>query len=139
MYEEEDPLEKWDIFFNKLDSAFHKAFPIKTYKKKEPKQSIGTPWINTELRTLLKKERKLFLKKTNNPTPNNTTIHKNFKAEIQQKIRRAKKLYYEDQFSNCKNNAKFMWTKINEITNNKSKSENVFEKLISDGDEITDN
>jgi len=139
MYEEEDPLKKWDIFFNKLDSAFHKAFPIKTYKKKEPKQSIGTPWINTELRTLLKKERKLFLKKTNNPTPNNTTIHKNFKAEIQQKIRRAKKLYYEDQFSNCKNNAKLMWTKINEITNNKSKSENVFEKLISDGDEITDN
>ena len=134
---EEDPIKKWDIFLEKLDSAFLDAFPIKTFKIKNKIKSAN-PWICNELKKQIKKERKMYLKKLKNPSQQNIIAHKNYKLTLNSNIRRAKTAYFENQFKNSENNPRVMWSKINDLTNNKKKNNDTIDKLIINNDVITD-
>lgn len=134
---ETDSIKQWDLFFNNLDSAFTKAFPMKIIKIKNNVKKANL-WINNEIKALIKKERKLYLRKLNSPTPHNILLHKNFKNSLNSSIRKAKIKYFENHFKHSEKNSKLMWSKINEITNNKTKTFNTIDKITFNNNVITD-
>lgn len=125
---------KWNRFFKKIDSSFNLAFPKKI--KQPHRHNNNTPWINKEIRTDIKKEQKLYRKKLINDNTQNKTIHKEFKLQLKKKIRKAKIDYYENFFKKNKHNPKKIWEKLNNMTKNSNKTNNI-DKISVNNQEIT--
>ncbi len=141
IFNTENTIDKWNNFFNKIDKIFNESFPNKKYttKKNKIKDSKLSPWIDDEIEKLFKTERKLYLKKLKSKLPLHNSQHKDFKKELQSKIRTAKKRYYEDEFNKTKHDSKAMWSTINKATNrhNKNKKKTKPDKIIINNKELT--
>ncbi|MCP4054789.1 MAG: hypothetical protein GY739_17445 [Mesoflavibacter sp.] len=135
--------DQWNIFFNIIDKAFNDNFPLKKIKHNNKNQD--KPWINNEIKTLNKKERKLYLIKTKTNNPVTIQKHKDIKKLLDTIIRREKINYFKQQFKNTYNKPKQMWKIINKITNKSPPSNNdidcikINNTLITDKKEIAEN
>ena len=136
IYNSPNTIDKWNIFFNIIDNKFNFAFP-KIKKKTINKGSNPTPWLNNNLRKMIKIERKLYIKKLKTKNSIHQQKHKDFKKKLQTQIRRAKIEYYENEFNKTTNDSRAMWNTINKITNRKhSKKTDKPTRLVIDNKEL---
>ena len=100
-----------ELLHNKILSNFNNCCPIKT-KFISPKDALK-PWINYRVKQEIRKKEnlyKLFLRKLVTPREYNFV-----KNQVTNKIRRAKREYYENLFETLKLNMKKTWSTINNI------------------------
>ena len=112
--------QKWDTFFNKLDTLFHNAFPLKQKIIHPRKQK--EEWITEEISQLQRKERKLYIKRKSSNNFLHKLQHIHTKNSLDNKIKQAKKKYYEEFFTNNRNDPKKTWEAINSILNKQTKT-----------------
>jgi hypothetical protein len=107
-----DPDELWQLLRDALKEGVHRYVPNKMSRTKD-----SLPWLTTELRKLLKKQEKLYLKKKHTKKPEDIKSFKALKQYIQKKLRRAYWSYVEDlvtpvQGENTHTTSKKFWTYI---------------------------
>ena len=125
-------------FHDILKSKFEEHIPLVSLKHKH---KLNMPWMTTGLRISEKKERKLYVKRCNNPTELNIKNHKTYKKNLDKTKRSAKQNYYKDQFEISKNNARKTWELIQTVTKKKQKGElsetfNINNKITTNKNEI---
>ena len=117
-----EPESAFCTFFSKIEAARDLAFPeIWIYPKtnKLP-QSV---WMTSGLLISCKTKSKLFSKKCKNPSPENCLKFRTFNS-IYNKLRRAaKKVYYSQCFSECKDDLKQTWNLIREVASKKKQKD----------------
>ena len=128
--------DQWNFLFKIIDKKFNESFPLK--KSSNKTKNIPCPWINNEIKTLSKKERALYQKKSRSNNLNIAEKHKTVKRELSTAIRRAKIAYYNQEFKNLKDKPKQMWEKINKITNNKPATNNDINCIKINNNTLTD-
>ena len=134
----ENTINKWELFFNKIDSKFNDSYP-KIKKKIQKNNTNSTPWISNELKSMIKTERKLYLKQLKTKQTTHQQIHKEYKINLQTQIRKAKLKYYETEFSKTSNDPKNMWRTINKVTNRQTGEKNEKpKKIIINNSELTE-
>ena len=104
-----------DSAIYELDKLVFKCYnnvcPIKT--KHISYKDETRPWIDNEIKILIKKRQNLFvLHKLNRISRLSYTSYRNYVTSI---IRSAKKTYYENKFNSIKGNIKQMWNVINNL------------------------
>ena len=115
-----EPESAFNSFFSKIDAARDLAFPEILIKPRK-NQIIHNVWMTPGLLISCKTKSKLFSQKIKNPTLENQLKFKTFNS-IYNKLRRAaKKLYYFDSFTECKDNLRQTWNLIREVSHSKKK------------------
>ena len=116
-----DPNGNYGIFENTLNSLYNKYLPVKKqkYHKYRHKNSF---WITTGLMKSIKYRDKLY-RSMKLLIPNSVEYYtaKNnlrvYNCILKRSIRQAKTIFYNKEFSKCKNDSKKTWKTINEVTN----------------------
>ena len=101
-----------------------------------PKDEVK-PWINSDLKSLLKQRQRLFLLvKRGIVVQNEYRIFRNF---VNNKLKQSKANYYKRAFDGVKTNVKKTWKLLNNIIRpNKGQSKAEISKIISDNITYTD-
>ena len=118
--------------FNKIQTCIE-TVPSKTKRKGQNNK----PYINKsllEIRTLVEKSRKKFLKKR---TENNEKQYKELKKDYNYKLRKARNDYYANKLQRENKDSKKIWATINEVLNRTKNQEQITEieydnKVIKD-------
>ena len=111
--------------------------PLKQLNLKEIKLS-HKPWISDTIRQKIKQRNKLFARRKREPNNNIVNnAYKRFRNTVKRDISKAKKKYYAEYFSSCKNDMKKLWKGIRNIINSrntaiKTSQINLDNKVIDD-------
>ena len=119
----------FDVFITALYRLYFKCFPLKKVIKRK-----CSSWITKSLRLCIRKKGKLFKMYSRGQIPR--AHYRNYCNVLTSTIRRAKRLYYNCLFFNCKGNQKKTWKLINELK--KRNSYNAIDAIEVDGVKITD-
>ena len=122
------------LFDELMLNAYNEFCPILT--KKITQKDLKKPWITKNIKKLInKRSNLLILYHTKKISKHSYSRFRNF---VTSKIRNAKKDYYENKFSEFKNDTRKTWNIINNIMRNKSKAELSIRELIIDGESCCD-
>ena len=135
--QEDQDDQKWERFFSKADRIFNTAFPIKTIRINY--EVADRPWCNDEILHDCETERKLFLRMKKHR--NNAVLkarYKDVKKALDKKIRIAKKAYLDSLFESNRKNIRKTWSIINQLTNKKQTKDRNIDKLIVNGNNVTE-
>lgn len=96
------------------------------------KQKGGTlPWINNEIRKLMKK-RDLALKKSLHSKLNSDHLaFKGLRNKVVQELRKAQASYYTNLIGNAKGNSNSLWKHLNVLTNKTIKTKGIRELIVN--------
>jgi len=110
------PNAAYNKFIEHYLYAFELAFPIKQSKlcKKYLKH---TPWITKGLVKSSLTKSKLLKKKIRQPTPHHINTYKAFYSIYNNLLRKSKAMYYNEQFTQAKNNVKRTWSLLKSAMN----------------------
>ena len=105
----------WTDFKTEIIKAMDTFVPSKMTKSR-----VGHPWINTDIKKLLKRREKLFRRSRRSNSPHDLDKYKEFRSKIQKKIRDAHWKYVNDIFTptedeNPKATPKKFWSYINSL------------------------
>ena len=129
---------KFDRFMHDIHSLINKHCPKKKLNKKALKLR-NKPWINIQIRRMMKVRDALFhqFKITNSPTV--LAAYKQFRNRIVNEINASKKQYYHQYFDENKSNMKKLWKGIKDIISLKPGKGDTFSHLINEeGTKVTD-
>ena len=101
-------------FFEKIDSAVNLHFPL-TKIRNSAKNFKHSPWMTNGLFISHKTKEKLFAKRKKCPSNENITAFKNYNNLYNKVRRRAKKIYFEKQFSKNSHDIKKTWSLVKEL------------------------
>ena len=135
----DDTNNKFNDFLWRLDGAVNRHVPLKKLNIKNSKLN-SNPWITKYVLKLITRRNLIHSKLK--ADPNNTTLKRSFKLfrnRITREIRKAKKHYYNNYFSNNLNNLKKTWKGIKNIINLTSKSNNDIPQIKTNNHVIDDN
>ena len=118
---ESDPQTAFESFSQNLASTFNDCFPW-TEKTTNRRKYPISPWMNQDLLSLRKKRDKLWKQKLKNPSSQNNEKFKETSKLYRNKIRYAKKSYYEKKFEEYSKDAKKTWSMINSFMKTKKKN-----------------
>ena len=114
--------EAMQIFYKEFQIAYNKTF---LFVKLSRKRADDKPWISTALKNCIKQKHKLYQKFLLDQTPHNEMLYKAYKNRLKALIRKSEINYYQNIFSNRKNNIKDMWKHLGFLLNpNKNNSQN---------------
>lgn len=131
---EDDPQESYQKLHTLLISANEEAFPLtKRYKSYFNK----LPWLNEDLKKQIKIKNKLYSLLKKYPTQVNSTKYKNYKRDLNLKIRKSKREYYTKKLSDSCGNLKTYWKIIKEIISKSTK--NTYPDFFENGKEMINN
>jgi hypothetical protein len=92
MDEENQSVESmWNIFQTKLQESIQKNIP-----QKKARQKDGCPWINSDLRRLIRKRDRWHRRKKKSGNQQDAKKYKTLKQETQRQLRKAYWSYIED-------------------------------------------
>ena len=117
----EDPVECYNEFSNDLQLMFNESFPIKTRIKKS--LDVHKPFINNEIKILIRKKHKLQRLFHKNPTKYGIE-YRNVRNTVTNTIRRARDEYYKNKLHENTSNCRGMWKVVNNILNCNASNEN---------------
>jgi hypothetical protein len=126
-------------FSDSLNKLYCKCFPIKvkyvSYKR------FSKPWLTPHMLKSIKQKSLYYNMYKNGVFPSNQ--YNRYRNLVNNAVKKAKSLYYQNSFNNCKNNLKKTWKLINglihETKPNKSVSEiNVGGNVVSDNNAIAE-
>lgn len=109
---ESNHLVAYDLMAKKFEDIYNKS----KKKIKLRRRNVASPWIDKEIMELSYQKGVLFKQCRKNP--DNTILKDEFKQlrnKLTAKIRLARKRYYLNQFSACRNNVKKTWGIVNNI------------------------
>ena len=117
---------------NSLFEIYNGTCPIKTKRISDKDKKF--PWVNYNLKQLIKKRDKDYKKmKRGIILPETYRLFKNY---VTSKVRNAKKLYYHNLFHSLKSNIKKTWKTINNtIKPSRCKSKKLIESVVSNNTE----
>ena len=125
--------------FNKfgilINEEYNKAFPLREINTKT---RIRDPWISNAIIQSSKTKLKLFKKKQKNPTQINIQAYSNFNSSFNKIKREAKIKYFEEKFTESKNDIKETWKLINKALNKSSPTINHPTSIRHNHIDITD-
>ena len=128
---------QFECFINNVINIFKQSFPIESIKINYKNRN---PWINKNLKNVIKIRDKLYLLSKQIPTQSNKDNYKKYKNMNLSNQRNAERNYYKEQFDLHKTDLKRSWniikSIINKEDNRRSAKDIVFlinNKYISDG------
>ena len=107
-----NPQDAYLALNNKINDAFEKSFPEKIRKKKYFNR---LPWLTTELKNDIKLKNKCFIHYKKHPSQTNLIAYKDYKRELNRKLRSAKRQYYINILGHNQHNLKKVWQIINSL------------------------
>ena len=129
--------QAFNDFYFRLDGAVNRHAPMKKMSMKEIKNN-SKPWLTSDIQKLIKKRDRFFAKKKSQP--DNINLKKKYnelRNKVQRDIKKSKKQYYADYFSENINNIKKTWEGIRKIVNIKKSGTSTTQLKI--GGKIVDN
>ena len=125
---ENDLNTNFNLFFDKIGELYDLHFPIKT--KTLTTKRLENKWLTNGLMTSIKNKNRLFKQfRLGNTTE---AIYKSYRNRLTSLIRASKKNYYNNLFSNNKNDMKKLWKNVNLLTNNKTSNTKVNSIILKD-------
>jgi hypothetical protein len=137
----DNPSQSYSNFLHIITSLRDKHMPIITKRFNRYRHKIN-PWITKGIITSLKNKDKLAnkIKKLKNQT--NLEILKNkyvnYNRIYLNVIRKAKQLYWENKFNECKSDMKNTWKHLNSVLNRKSNKHEFPDNFSINSNRITD-
>ena len=130
-------------FYSKLEGAVNRHAPLKKLSPKEIKVK-SKPWLSAEILKMIKIRNKVFNRKKRQPTNAHCKrLYNLLRNRIYRDLKKSKKQYYEQYFTEHVNNIKKTWDGIKNIVNIKKTpielQLNVGGKIIDDDKEIATN
>ena len=136
--EEKDPNLSFNSLYDNINDLVNKHLPLTKVTKKEMR-SQSKPWINNEIKVMIKErdkfKRKYIQAKDEVLKEQHHNAYKTLRNQIVNLCRSKKKQYYESYFSSNANNMKNIWKGINEVIKIKEKN-NIKPISILSGNEI---
>ena len=117
------------LFDDKILEIYNFYCPVRT-KIVSPKDK-EKPWVNSNLKFLIKQRERLFLIYKQNMVEE--SVYRNFRNSVNNKLKQSKKLYYQRAFHGVKSDVKKTWKILNRVlkpTNSRTKSE--IKKIVVD-------
>ena len=111
---------KWQVFKHHIETGIDMFIPTKRAKKKD-----SPPWIDTDIKRLIRKRNKYFNIKSKTHCPSDTNHYKALKREVQRRIRQNYWSYVEEIFTptdsrdNESSVSKRFWSFIKHARNDK--------------------
>ena len=99
--------------------AFNEAFPLKELKVKT---RCDKPWLTNSLKKCIRDKNKLYIKYHKTQTVFNKNTYLNYKRALQNLLRTAEKLYYQNEFDKNINNLKSTWKTLKNLIGVKGQS-----------------
>ena len=123
-------------FYNEINRAFNKCFPLVRLSKKRSK---GKKWITKGIKICVRKKNIIYKKQLKNPTEKNIIEYKNYKNVLNSCLKEAEDSHYLEKISDKQNGIINFWKSFGKTINNKKNKSNLrLQKLIVNGQEITD-
>lgn len=110
----------YESFLNCYLSLYNKHCPNVPYKP--VKRNIEKPWLTNGLKNACKKKNKLYKVFIKSRTENAEKRYKSYKNKLINKLRQAKKEYYNRILHENKNNIKATWKILNKVIGNKTET-----------------
>ena len=135
-----DTNKKYEILHKQIINTLDDLAPYKRMSKKQQKQKLK-PWITAGLLTSIKKKNYFYKKFVKTKDNKFYLLYKSFRDLLNRLIRKSKRSFYKNYFTNNINNIKKIWQGINEISNRKRKtgndiSLNINNKIVSEPVEV---
>jgi hypothetical protein len=131
-YELSNVESEYSNFLNIYAQIFEDNFPRLRQKTKNTSQLPRKPWLTQGLLVSCKKKYKLYAKMRKRPTVYNKTKYTVYKNKLQNLLRKAQRLYYEEKFKKAAGDMKETWKIIRNILNTKTNQINCQEFLEAD-------
>ena len=116
-----DPNVSYNNFDLILSNLFNKYFPVKIKKYKRRRKD--KPYINNEIKSLIKEKNKLHKKYVKHPITYNNDF-KQIRNRLTDTIRKSKANYYNNKLNETSGDSRKTWGVINEIIRPFSKNSN---------------
>ena len=126
----------FEEFCNRINSLTDECFPLKTKIIKS--KSIIKPWINNDLKQLIKERHKLYTKYVKQPITYGLA-YRNLRNHVTNELKACKIRYYRSKLDNAYGNSKKIWKVINTILNNGENKKTLIKSIKSNGSVIDDN
>ena len=121
---------------SKILEYYNKHCPVKV--KKISNKDIKKPWIDRNIKNLIKRRQNLFLLKKLGKISSNA--YSRYRNLVTSSLRFAKKKFFADLFENIKNDTKKIWSEINKIINPQKASPKVISiRSLIVNNELTEN
>ena len=131
----DDANECYERFHNHYSEIFFSCFPLK-FKALKMK-TFKKPWINNDLKILIKDRHKLQLKYLKRPLTYEFS-YKKLRNELNNKLKLAKIDYFNNRLNEAASSSKETWNVINNILNKNSKNRVHIKSLKKDDDILDD-
>ena len=106
----------YDSFLNTFSELYNSSFPVKVIQRKRLK-TFRNPWLTKGIMKSINTKSKLYKKFLKNPTTENERAYKDFKNNLSNLIRTAKRNYYDLKLANSKTDLKATWNILNMVIN----------------------
>lgn len=125
--DENNPDNSYNKFIELFIIKYNKSFPVKS--KCNKRRINDHPWCTKEIRKLIKKKCKMYKLYIKNPTAYRKDVYKKCRNKITNKIKLAKKEYYERKIAHSQGSSKKTWDVINGAMGKKCKKKSVIKSI----------
>ena len=115
----QDGRETFDLFYNKFQSIYNDAFPIKVTTAKYDNRK---PWLSAALKNSIKLKNRLYVNQLKRPNAENITKYKMYKVRLNRILKCAERKHYSDLIEQNRQNTKKLWAIIKQVINKKKQA-----------------
>ena len=128
-FNSENASNKYDIFYEHLNSTIDKHAPLR-YLTKNEVAIKSKPWLTKDILKSINTRIKYYKKIMSTKDVKWYKIYKVYRDKINHLIRKSKNNYYKKYFIKFKQNSKKIWNGINELISQKNVKNNSRHKLV---------
>ena len=128
-----NPQDGYTLLQNTLINIYDEVFPVKEIKQGY-KNKLS--WLSVALKNGIKKKNKLYIKYRKHPTAESQNKYKQYKCVLNKALKAAERKYFEEMFTENKNNLSKSWKILKGILNH-GKDSNIPEIFNHDGRILT--
>ena len=127
--------DMYKAYYKNILSIYDECFPLVKLSRKRAKDK---KWITQSLRNCIRKKNLLYSKKIKSPNPQNVTKYNKYHNVLTSCIRQAEIMYYQNMLSDKRTATVKFWKVFGSTLNNKNSSKSYLQKLVINGEDITD-
>ena len=128
-----NPQDGYTLLQNTLINIYDEVFPVKEIKQGYKNKLL---WLSVALKNGIKKKNKLYIKYRKHPTAESQNKYKQYKCVLNKALKAAERKYFEEMFTENKNNLSKSWKILKGILNH-GKDSNIPEIFNHDGRILT--
>ena len=131
---QDDVNSSYALFNNKMQQIIENYFPLRV--KKIKKRKLDSPWMNNEILTAIRDKNKIYKKYLKKPVTYGSE-YRAIRNQLNNKIKFAKRRYYNNLLHDAAGNCKQMWKVLNQILQRKTNNANTINALTVDDNNVT--